>query len=81
MHSKSDILLNWDIELIEFYFEKGSVIFINKIDNPNDEIRLPSLSKKSLAIAAFRYVRQSVLQDINAVIEHRLQSAAPDESG
>jgi hypothetical protein len=81
MNAKSDILLNWEIEAIEFYVEKASTFFIKEIDNADDEIRLPSWSKKSLANAAFRYFRQSVLYELNALVEHYLQIAAADESG
>ena len=81
MHPKLDILLTWEIDTIDFYFEKGLANFIHVYNNANDEMKFPKLSDKSLAIGAFRYFRQSVLYELNAMVEHYLQIASTgDES-
>ncbi|MBX2925155.1 MAG: hypothetical protein KF746_23340 [Chitinophagaceae bacterium] len=79
MHPKLDILLKWEIDTIDFYFENGLANFIKEINNADDTMILPDLSNKDLAIGSFRYFRQSVLYELNALVEHFLQIAAASD--
>ncbi len=76
MHPKLDILLSWDIDALDYYFEKGIVKYISEYNDANDEMNLPKLSDKQLAFSAFQFFRQSILYELNALIEHYLQIAS-----
>lgn len=76
MHPKMDMVWKWELDTIEYYFEKGLSFFINEIEAADDTMMLPGLSQKSLAIGSFDFFRQSVFYELNALVEHYFQIAA-----
>lgn len=81
MHTKIDILLDWEINTLENYFQKNLDFYIQEISVADDTLNFPKLSNKYLAIGAFGYFRQSVLYELNALVEHYLLMGADDGSG
>jgi len=79
MHHKSDILLNWEIETIEYYFANGLKYYTDlmKKDFPNDEGKF--IGEKDYVIGSFQYFRRSVFYELNAMIEQWLLNASSND--
>jgi hypothetical protein len=80
INPKIEILLNWELENINFYLLEGIKHYVNRIEQANDDLKLPKLSEKELDIGSFRYFRRSVLYELNSLVEQYLLFFSTDFS-
>lgn len=75
MHHKSNILLNWEIETIEYYFANGLKYYSNLIKKDfSDDGKI--IGEKEYVVGSFQYFRRSILYELNAMIEQWLLYAS-----
>ncbi len=81
MHPKTDILLKWHRDSIEFYFNHGFDFYLNLIDSADETMNLPNLSNRDLAVGSFRFFKNSIFYELNAMVEeYFLYAASKTES-
>jgi hypothetical protein len=79
LHKKNDILLRWEKENIEYFISVTMKFYKELIDNAKfDFPELPNLDERSKALGSFRYFKNSVLYELNALVELYLIWAAAD---
>lgn len=76
MHNKSDILLNWEIETIEYYFQNGLTYYSTLLQKKFKENAEQIIGEKEYASGSFQYFRRSVLYELNALIEQWILTAS-----
>ena len=79
MHKKSDILLDWEINTIDYYFQTGLSYYSDLLQERFPENEESIIGEKEYAIGSFQYFRRSILYELNALIEHWLLYASTNE--
>ena len=79
MHNKSDILLNWEIETIEYYFQNGITYYSTLLQKKFKENAEQIIGEKEYAAGSFQYFRRSVLYELNALIEQWILTASTND--
>ena len=79
MHPKSDILLKWELDTIEYYFHNGLNYYTELIQGEFSEDPNHIIGVKEYAIGSFKYFRRSVLYELNALIEQWLLIASSED--
>ena len=79
MHKKAEILLNWDLETIEYYFQNGLNYYLElfKKKFPDNPERI--IGEKDYAIGSFKYFKRSVLYELNSLVEEWLLMASTND--
>jgi hypothetical protein len=79
LHKKNDILLKWEKENIDYFISVNLEFYNQLIDNAKfDFPELPNLNERTKALGSFRYFKNSVLYELNALVELYLIWAAAD---
>ncbi len=76
MHKKANILLQFEIDTIEFYFQNSHLYFQNLIQKKSLIDKNEPFSEMDKVIGSFQYFRRSILYELNAMIEHWLLIAS-----
>ena len=78
MHHKSDILLNWEIETIEYYFANGMNHYSNLLKKDFvDDGKI--IGEKEYLAGSFQFFRRSVFYELNSMIELWLLNASTED--
>ncbi|AOW18407.1 hypothetical protein LPB03_13505 [Polaribacter vadi] len=76
VHKKANILLQFEIDTIEFYFQNSHLYFQNLIQKKSLIDKNEPFSEMDKVIGSFQYFRRSILYELNAMIEHWLLIAS-----
>ncbi len=79
MHHKADILLKWEIDTIEYYFQNGLKYYTELLQSEFSENPKQIIGEKDYAIGSFKYFRRSVIYELNALIEQWLLTASSED--
>ena len=72
MHPKADILLNWELETIDYYFQNGLNYYMGLLQKEFTENPSQIIGERDYSIGSYKYFRRSVLYELNALIEQWL---------
>lgn len=79
LHKKNDVLLRWEKENIEYFISINLDFYTDLINNAKINFpELPYLDERTNAIGSFRYFKNSVLYELNALVELYLVWAAAE---
>jgi hypothetical protein len=79
LHKKNDVLLRWEKENIEYFITVNLEFYTNLINNAKIGYpELPYLDERTNAIGSFRYFKNSILYELNALVELYLVWAAAE---
>lgn len=76
MHPKANILLQFEIDTIEYYFKNSLAYFDELIQKKSLDDNNEPFSEMDKIIGSFRYFRRSILYELNGLIEHWLLIAS-----
>ena len=79
MHPKADILLNWELKTIYYYFQNGLNYYTELLQKEFTENPSQIIRERDYAIGSFKYFRRSVLYELNALIEQWLLTASSED--
>jgi hypothetical protein len=75
MHHKSEILLNWEIDTLEYYFANGMNYYSKLLQNDFvDDGKI--MGEKEYLSGSFQFFRRSVFYELNSMIELWLLNAS-----